>query len=125
MESTDLENDDCPVPDLIVPGREGWTWNEIADERRSRNTVLTGALRELRVAADLMERGHQVFRNMAPGGIDLVAYIRGELVRVEVTTGSRRVDGSIPPPRKHWRCEYDLMAAVLLDGTIAYFGRAP
>lgn len=128
MMTVDDEEDDaasCPVPDLLVPGRDGWTWNQVADVRRSRNTVLTGALRELRVAADLMERGHQVFRNLAPGGIDLVAYIRGQLVRVEVTTASRRADGSIPPPNKPQRYEYDLLAAVLLDGTIAYFGIAP
>lgn len=114
----------CPTPDLIVPGRGNWTPVELT-VRSSRNTVLTGAMRELRVAADLMERGHQVFRNLAPGGIDLVAYVRGVLVRVEVATASRRVDGTIVPPNKGPRCEYDLLAAVLSDGTIAYFGLVP
>lgn len=110
---------EIPAPDLLVPapGRAAGT--------RALNTVTTGALRELRVAADLMERGHQVFRNLAPGGIDLIAYIRGELVRVEVATAGRRVDGTITPPNKGHRCEYDLLAAVLPDGTIAYFGIAP
>lgn len=106
-------------PALVVPGRDGWT------SSTPQNAVQTGALRELRVAADLMERGYQVFRNLAPGGIDLLAYHRGQYVRVEVATTGRRVDGHIRRPRKRRRCEYDLLAAVLADGTIAYFGMVP
>lgn len=85
------------------------------------NSTHVGASRELRVAVDLMDRGYQVFRNMAPSGIDLVAWGDGRFIKVEVVTGIHRADGSISWGAKPPHYEYDLIAAVLLDGTIEYF----
>lgn len=110
---------DVPEPDLVVPGRDS------VDQVGARNSTVTGAMRELRVAADLMERGHEVFRNLAPSGIDLVACIRGELVALEVTTGYRTASGQIRAASKAEHYRFDALAIILADGTIAYYGITP
>ena len=61
------------------------------------NTGAKGAAGELRVAVDLLARGYQVFRNMTPHGVDLVAYDLGQnqLFKVEVRTHVYRTEEGI------------------------------
>lgn len=74
----------------------------------------TGAVSELRVAADLLERGYEVFRAVSPScSCDLAVLKDGKLVRVEVRTGYES-----PTGRRHLgisldeRHRYDIAAGV-------------
>jgi hypothetical protein len=87
----------------------------------TQTTSVTGAIKELLVAVDLMSRGHQVFRNMAPSGVDLVAMINGQLYKIEVCTGARGSGRQISYPLKAEHYQYDIIAAVLPDYSIHYF----
>lgn len=98
-------------------------WRAAGPHGRTKRLQRTGALRELIVAADLMARGYDVFRNLAPNGVDLVADIRGSLVRVEVKSGTAKEDGSVS--RINTSGPHDMLAVVLRDGSIAYFGTKP
>jgi hypothetical protein len=49
----------------------------------------TGAISELRVAADLLSRGYEVFRALSPAcSCDLAILVHHQIYRVEVKTGS-------------------------------------
>jgi hypothetical protein len=50
------------------------------------NSCTAGSIGELVVAADLLSLGFQVFRNVTPRGIDLVAYRDGQFLKIEVKT---------------------------------------
>ena len=56
----------------------------------------TGAIGELRVCADLMERGYEVFRALSQSrhSCDLVAMRGAFMLRIEVRTGTRRPDST-------------------------------
>lgn len=43
-----------------------------------------GAAGELRIGADLLLRGYEVYRNVSSAGADLIAYKNGRYLRVEV-----------------------------------------
>lgn len=102
-------DDECPegVPEHVV--------------RSARSAGTIGAMRELIVAADLMDRGCQVFRNLSPHGIDLIAMMDGVLYPVEVTTGRRCVTGIVVQPQKARHYRFDVMAVVLPTGEVVYF----
>lgn len=85
--------------------------------------VCTGSLgsaHELLVCADLLKRGWEVFRSVSShASVDLIAHKNGVLKRVEVTTGSRKVDGGISHPTKD-PARHDVLAIVLYSGEIVY-----
>lgn len=80
-------------------------------------TGTRGAISELAVSADLLRKGHAVFRALSPScSCDLVVLTPGNtLLRIEVTTGARNVTGAgiQYPPKKHER--HDILAVVLHD----------
>lgn len=96
-------------------------------------TGTVGALAELVVAVDLMERGYDVFRALSQAcGADLAVIAHGRLYRVEVRSGRRTLagDGSVTyarPPRDDGRL--DVYGVVLpKPREILYFasdGRTP
>lgn len=65
------------------------------DPPTGRTASITGAAGELLVAADLMLKGYDVFRALAPNaGVDLIAVKDGEFVQVEVRNGTRHAPGA-------------------------------
>jgi hypothetical protein len=55
-----------------------------------------GAIAELAVAVDLMERGYDVFRAVSPAcSCDLAVLSGGELLRIEVRTGHLSANGGL------------------------------
>jgi hypothetical protein len=65
---------------------------ELYDGLNGRQTDLSpgtrGAVSELRVAADLMERGYEVFRALSPScSCDIAVLKDGRLLRIECRTG--------------------------------------
>jgi len=79
------------------------------------NTTTTGTINEFKVAIDLLRRGYQVFKAISPGAIcDLMIYKDHQLVRVEVTTGSR-VNGKLSHTKSHAKDKYDLLCVVVRD----------
>lgn len=88
-----------------------------------RGTV--GAWAELVAAIDLMGRGFDVYRAVAPHApFDLVAHKQGRLLRVEVRTGRRSAAGV---PTCSRAGTYDLLAIVLPQegGVVEYEGVLP
>lgn len=91
----------------------------VYEGRLSTGTV--GALHELKVAADLIERGFHVFRALSPSCECDLAFIENRrLFRVEVTTGYRNVQSGklIFPP--HSPDRYDVLAIVIEGKQIIY-----
>lgn len=65
---------------------EGRKWGRSSDKSISSGTV--GAIAEMAVAVDLMEKGYAVFRALSPSCLcDLIAIKDGKVLRVEVRTG--------------------------------------
>lgn len=84
-------SDDCRRVDERARYRQA---NERLTTGLARGTV--GALAELAVAVDLMERGHEVFRALSPAcSCDLAVIVDGELVRVEVRSAHRGTNGHL------------------------------
>ena len=85
------------------------------ENKLSSGTV--GALGELRVAVDLMQRGYHVFRALSPScPCDIIAFRNTTVLRVEVRTANvRKNDWSIP---RYQRDKCDVYAAVLPDQII-------
>lgn len=72
-----------------------------------------GAVCELQVASDLLQRGFHVFRSVSPHApCDIITMVGGKLFRVEVRAAKRGACST--------HGEYDLLAAVNQDGTIIY-----
>jgi len=86
------------------------------------STGQIGAIAELLVSADLLAQGYEVFRSVSQAAsCDLIALRGAQLLRVEVRTRARRVDGSISmnrPPTDAGR--QDLYAYVTHDREIVY-----
>jgi hypothetical protein len=85
-------------------------------------TNFKGTLSELIVAADLMKKGYHVFRNLAPHGLDLIAYGQNkEMLRIEVTTGRYYPDGNILFER-HEKSSFnwDYVGVGMPDGAVFY-----
>lgn len=78
-----------------------------------------GALGELKVTCDLLEKGFSVFRSVSPScDCDLVIMKDGILKRVEVTTGYRGMSGKLffVPHKKE---NYDILA-LIIKGQVVY-----
>lgn len=85
---------------------------------------IVGAIAELTVCADLLNKGYEVFRSVSQScSCDMVAMKNGELKRVEVSSGWTSLDG------KHYdtgnkikeQHKYDLLAIYYhRDNTIVY-----
>jgi hypothetical protein len=79
--------------------------------RLSPNNV--GAVCELQVCADLLQRGFHVFRSVSPHApCDLVVLIGCDLLRVEVRAAKKGVCSTLG--------DHDILAAVNPDGEIIY-----
>lgn len=75
---------------------------------------------ELIAAADIIARGHHVFRSMTPTGpCDLIALVHGKAIRIEVRSANETRNGSI-----RGNCEtvheVDVFAFVLPDHRVVY-----
>lgn len=76
------------------------------------------------MSADLLAAGFEVFRALSPAcSCDLIVLSKGKLVRVEVRTGARRLDGTVPVPvRAADRGRFDVMAVYVRDDrTVSYY----
>src|SRR6266576_607934 len=74
-----------------------------------------GAWGELLVAADLLRRNYEVFRNISPNGLaDLIASRGGKTIRIQVKVGSYGYPGQT--------AAYDVLARVDKDGKVLYYG---
>lgn len=94
---------------------------------RGKNTIVTGAISELRVAIDLMTKGYDVFRAISPScPCDLAILKNGKLLRIEVRTATRSSTGKIYKTRSNndHSENIDLFADVLPD-TIFYTPQLP
>src|SRR6266536_2821533 len=81
------------------------------------NTGTTGAMGEILVTYDLMQRGYEVFRSISPtGSCDLLAMKEKAIIRVEVTKGHRYVNALRFPA--HDPARYDLLAVWENNGNI-------
>ncbi len=75
-------------------------------------TGTTGALSELKVAIDLLAKGHEVFRAMSPAcSCDLAVLKDGVLLRLEVKTGHYWCGKLYPAPSRPNQ-KYDILAIV-------------
>lgn len=90
--------------------------------RTGRNCSVAGAVGELRVCADLLLRGYDVFRAVSPSSpYDLIAVNESQCLKVEVRTAAKnRVTGYVnwTKPDSSKGCD---VAAVVLDEEILYF----
>lgn len=80
-------------------------------------TATTGAISELKVAADLLGRGYEVFRALSAScSCDLAILGDGKLVRVEVRTGYKLKNGKIQCSlTPHDQGRHDILAICLSD----------
>ena len=85
----------------------------------------TGAITELKVAAFLMDKGFEVFRNLSPHGTaDLIIRDRtsGVCKAIEVRTGSLGVNGKFYFPKKGIADNSDYYAVYFRENdTTAFF----
>jgi len=84
------------------------------------STGKIGAISELRVCADLLAKGYDIFRAVSPScPCDLVAFKQGTLKRIEVRTATKTQDGELNfPLAEKDRGRFDHLAAVLKDEII-------
>jgi PD-(D/E)XK endonuclease len=89
--------------------------------RRDISRGTYGALNELIVSVDLINRQFHVFRALSPNApFDLAVYKDGKLLRIEVTKGQKSAStGTISFPA-HVKDKYDVLAIVFHDNTILY-----
>jgi PD-(D/E)XK endonuclease len=75
-----------------------------------------GAIGELRVSADLLSKGYNVFRAVSPAcPCDLIAMKDGAITRIEVKTAKYNKRGDLYYP-KPYSNQFDCLALVLSDG---------
>jgi hypothetical protein len=80
-----------------------------------------GAISEMLVAVDLMNKGYEVFRPMsAHACCDIVAIKDNIVVRFEVKTGAMRSDGSITKSTIRNRGSFDVLATLVRGKLIVY-----
>lgn len=78
------------------------------------NTNTVGALHELIVCADLLQKGFAVFRAVSPSAPCDLAVLRGsQLLRIEVRTGQNTAGGVLWPKSSRDQCDH--YAVVLRD----------
>jgi hypothetical protein len=84
----------------------------------------TGALAEVIACADLMDRGHHVFRSLGPSSpCDLIVLIGNRPFRVEVKTSRRGRGGAVVKPNRV-PDRFDVLACVLPGPEVHYFANA-
>lgn len=83
----------------------------------------TGRLSELRVAADLVARGYEVFLQFGNNSCDMIALKDGRGHRVEVKSGTMR-NGKVSKIHKLDTTAHDLLATVFGD-VIQYLPDSP
>jgi hypothetical protein len=90
---------------------------EIAARYRERGWRLhTGAANELIVAADLMRKGFEVFRNLSPRGlVDVIARRGPDLFRIQVKSASCARSPASPEEK-----EANDLFAFVTDGSVRY-----
>lgn len=96
----------------------------LGERASSLSTATRGAVSELRVAVDLLERGYEVFRALSPSCscCDIAILKDGKLLRVECRTGSYLKSG------KHYHTTQNIRAdvlAVILPDKIIYAPELP
>lgn len=81
-----------------------------------------GAIGELKVCVDLMQKGFFVYRAVSPScQADLAVTFNNQFFRVEVTTGTISQSGKINHPKKiEEKYRYDILAICLKTGGIHY-----
>jgi len=96
------------------------------DESGYHSGATKGAAAELLVAARLMANGFQVFRNLSPNGIDLLALKGGQVLRIEVKSALKwSADGSkMHHPHVDWS-QIDVLAVVDNLGEIVLLPHQP
>lgn len=83
------------------------------------STSTVGAISELRVSVDLLEKGYEVFRALSPScSCDLAILKDGELKRIEVKTGYRLRSGEISRRAPRTGNRHDILAICLSDEII-------
>lgn len=83
----------------------------------------TGRLSELKVAADLVARGYEVFFQFGNNSCDMIALKDGRGLRVEVKSGTMR-NGKVSKAHKFDAAVHDLLATVFGD-VIQYLPDSP
>ena len=79
------------------------------------NSGTLGAISELRVCSDLLNKGWNVFRAVsAASSVDLLIAKEKVILKVEVTTGSLTSSGKLCHPAKDFS-RFDVLAVVLPD----------
>ena len=77
-----------------------------------------GAINELRVCADLLLKGYEVFRSVSPGSsCDLAILKEGKLIRIEVKTAHLKSNGKLMNPVKKHRAD---VVALVFPESITY-----
>ena len=85
-----------------------------------------GAIAELRVSTDLLQKGYEVFRALSPScSCDLAILKNGILYRVEVRTGYKNLSGNLYYSRGDRDIGRQDIFAVLHDDMIYYFPELP
>jgi hypothetical protein len=79
-----------------------------------------GAIAELRVATDLLAKGFEIFRAISPScSCDLACLKDGKLLRIEVKTGYRGMNGKLTSLSLKDPTKTDILAVVVGE-TISY-----
>ena len=86
-----------------------------------------GALNELRICVDLLEKGFEVFRSVSPScSCDLAILKDKKLIRVEVTSGWVNPQGKLLRNKsKKESDKNDILATVYLGNKIDYLPKLP
>jgi hypothetical protein len=89
-------------------------------------TATVGAVNELRVSADLLLKGYNVFRALSPScPCDLLILKNGSTLRVEVTTANYAASGRIIHNKQGDTHKFDVLAIVKRQGEIIYVPELP
>jgi len=78
----------------------------------------TGAISELIVSVNLLQKGYEVYRALSPAcSCDLAIFRKGTLLQIEVRTGYRnKLNGKIETKRRHTA---DILA-IVVNGDVIY-----
>lgn len=131
------QNDSCGKQFFTRQGRARFCSNtcrkEVAAKRfRDRNPAPTvssgtrGAIGELIVCADLLNKGYEVFRSVSPScSCDLAVLKDGKLLRIEVRTGHWTLGGKLTYSKSPKDLERSDVFAVIVGDQIYYIPDLP
>jgi len=85
------------------------------------STGKTGAISELIVCADLLDKGYEVFRSISQScSCDLIAMKNNEIIKIEVKTGRIKSDGNIGYAiKEEQKNNFDILA-IVVNQSITY-----